>query len=108
MGKSATLSQEVDKATTTTALASAPNPSDVNQFVNLTATITGQYGGIPTGQVTFTSDGKAISECPVPVKLTSQQASCNGSTGTQTLGLGTHTIQATMIPTMMSTSTVAT
>ena len=37
IGNSATLTQEVDAAKATTALVSAPNPSDVNQFVLLTA-----------------------------------------------------------------------
>ena len=84
----------VIKANTTTSLVSAPNPSDVNQFVLVTATISGQYGGAPTGQVTFTSDNKPISECLQPVKLINQQATCN----TQTLGIGKHTITATYDP----------
>ena len=47
IGNSATLTQEVDAAKATTALVSAPNPSDVNQFVLLTASVSGQYGGAP-------------------------------------------------------------
>jgi hypothetical protein len=47
--------QTVNKATTTTALTSTPNPSNFNQSVTFTATVTGQFGGTPTGTVTFTS-----------------------------------------------------
>ena len=81
---------------TTTALVSAPNPSDVNQFVLFTATVSGQYGGTPTGQVTFTSDGSSIPECPQPVKLDNQQqATCN----TQKLAGGVvHSIVAAYDP----------
>ena len=88
-----TLTQVVDKANTTTTLVSEINPSDVNQFVLFTATISGQYGGAPSGQVTFTSNGKSI-DCPQPVKLVSQQATCN----TQKLGVGTNTIIAMYDP----------
>ena len=47
------LTQVVTKSTTTTELASAPNPSTYGQQVTFTATITGQGTGIPTGIVTF-------------------------------------------------------
>ena len=50
----ATLPQSVNVASTTTALASTPNPSSLNQTVTFTATVTGQYGGTPGGTVTFT------------------------------------------------------
>jgi hypothetical protein len=87
----ATLTQVVAKANTTTTLVSAINPSDVNQFVLFTATISGQYGGAPTGTVDFKD---ATNTPPVPicsaVQLMNQQATCN----TQMLGAGTHTIVA--------------
>ncbi len=44
---------------TTTQLTVAPNPSVVGQVVNLTATVTSQGGGEPTGTVTFFIDGQA-------------------------------------------------
>ena len=49
------LAQTVNKSPTTTALVSAPNPSDVNQNVRFTATVTPMFPGsvIPTGTVTF-------------------------------------------------------
>ena len=50
---SKTISQVVNKAPTTTALASSPNPSTVGQLVTFTATVKAQVGGTPTGTVTF-------------------------------------------------------
>lgn len=50
---SATLSQIVNRASTTTALTSIPNPSIVNQQVTFTATVAGHNGGTPTGSITF-------------------------------------------------------
>jgi hypothetical protein len=52
-------------------LASAPNPSQVNQAVTLTATVSGS-AGIPTGTVTFSNGSTAIPDCspsPNPVTL---------------------------------------
>src|ERR1019366_3372150 len=45
--------QVVDKATTTTALASSQNPSGFGQSVTFTATVAPQFSGTPTGTVTF-------------------------------------------------------
>jgi hypothetical protein len=50
---SSAVSQTVNKATTSTALTSSPNPSIVNQQVTFTATVTGHNGGTPTGTATF-------------------------------------------------------
>jgi hypothetical protein len=47
------LSQAVNKAGTTTGLVSNINPSLVSQAVTFTATVAGQYAGMPTGSVTF-------------------------------------------------------
>ncbi len=55
---SATLTQAVSQATTTV-LASNSNPATVNQPVTYTATVTGQYGGVPTGAVAFTQGSPA-------------------------------------------------
>jgi hypothetical protein len=43
----------VNKANTSTTLTSSLNPSGLGQSVNLTATVTGQSGGTPSGSVTF-------------------------------------------------------
>jgi hypothetical protein len=53
------LRQAVTKASTTTNLASSPNPSQAGQSVQFTATVTAQYGGTPTGLVTF-RDGSTV------------------------------------------------
>ena len=53
------LKQVVLKAPTATALTSSPNPSQLGQAVRFTATVTGQYGGNPTGSITF-KDGQTV------------------------------------------------
>jgi hypothetical protein len=55
-----TLTQTVNKATTTTTLTSSLNPSNYLQSVTFTATVTGQYGGTPTGTVTFSYSGGTL------------------------------------------------
>ncbi len=75
---------------TTTAVSPSVNPSYQNQPVIFTAMVTATGGGMPTGTVTFTSDGGPISECPNPVNLVGRQATCT----TSTLPLGMHTIAA--------------
>jgi hypothetical protein len=57
---SATVTQTVNVASTTTALTSTPNPSGLNQSVTFTATVTGQYGGTPGGTVTFTQGSTTL------------------------------------------------
>ncbi|MGA8493357.1 MAG: FG-GAP-like repeat-containing protein [Terriglobales bacterium] len=56
---SAPLKQVITRASTTTNLVSSPNPSQLGQTVKFTATVTGQYGGTPTGTVEF-KDGTAV------------------------------------------------
>jgi large repetitive protein len=55
---STTLSQVVNLASASVALLSSANPSTFGQSVQLTATVTGNNGGTPTGNVTF-KDGIA-------------------------------------------------
>ncbi|MGA9389712.1 MAG: Ig-like domain repeat protein [Candidatus Sulfotelmatobacter sp.] len=50
----------VDKAPTSTTLASSENPSNVGQAVTLTAIVTPQYSGTATGTVTFNSGNKKL------------------------------------------------
>src|SRR5208283_857009 len=53
--------QMVNKADTQTALtAIPPNQSDYLQLVTFTATVTGAFGGSPTGTVTFTNGANPI------------------------------------------------
>jgi len=81
------LTETVDGSQTTTTLTSSDNPSTVGQDVQVTATVTGQGGGIPPCcTVVFTVDGASQ-----PVSL--------GADGTATLDLpsltgGTHSITA--------------
>jgi hypothetical protein len=53
------LQQSVLKASTTTALTSSRNPSQLGQTVKFVATVAGQYGGTPTGSITF-RDGTTV------------------------------------------------
>ncbi|MGO9336809.1 MAG: Ig-like domain repeat protein [Terracidiphilus sp.] len=61
---SSAVSQTVKKATSTTTLTSNPNPSTFGQSVILTATVSGQFGGVATGTMTF-SYGSESSIVPV-------------------------------------------
>ena len=82
-----TLKQLVNKASTTTALASSPNPSNFGQSVTFTASVTPQFSGTVTGTVTFydgTTALKTVSVNKGVAKFT-----------TSTLASGTHTITAT-------------
>jgi len=70
---------------TTTTLTSSVNPSQLNQPVTFTATVTANGGGMPTGTVSFSSDNGFIPECPYPVNLVNGQATC--TTSSQPLGM---------------------
>jgi hypothetical protein len=83
---SAPLQQAVTKASTTTNLASSPNPSQAGQTVKFTASVTGQYGGTPTGSITF-RDGQTVL---AQVQLSSGAAHYK----TSTLTAGKHHIWA--------------
>jgi len=79
--------QVVDKATTTTNLASSLNPSSIGQSVTFTATVTPHFSGTVTGTVSF-YDGTTLLKT-VGVS--------NGSAKytTKTLAAGKDTITAT-------------
>jgi hypothetical protein len=62
---SAPLRQNVFKAPSTTTLTSSPNPSQLGQTVEFTATVTGQYGGTPTGTVTFKDGATELAQVPL-------------------------------------------
>ncbi len=55
-----TLSQTVNAVSSATSLSSSLNPSDINQSVTFTATVTGSN---PTGTVHFSDNGGSISGC---------------------------------------------
>ncbi len=68
---SATLTQVVSEASTTTTLTSTPNPSSLNQAVSFTATVTSAYGGKTSGTVTFTQGSTVLGNAaPVQGKAT--------------------------------------
>jgi hypothetical protein len=84
---STAVKQVVDKATTTTALASSSNPSTVGQTVTFTATITPQFATKVTGSVTFYDGTTALKT----VAVSSNKAKLAAST----LAAGSHNITAT-------------
>jgi hypothetical protein len=80
------VSQVVSKATTTTALASSLNPSNVGQSVTFTASVAPQFSGTVTGTVTFYDGTTALKT----VGLSGGVAKYT----TSTLSSGSHTITA--------------
>jgi hypothetical protein len=85
------LSQQVNKASTTTALTSSPNPSTSGQPVTFTATLSSTTGPVPTGTVTFKNGNSTLCSG----SLSGGVVSCNAST----LSKGSHTIKANYITT---------
>jgi hypothetical protein len=62
---SARLNQIVLRAATTTTVTSSPNPSQLGQTVKFAATVTGQYGGTPTGSIKFKDNGTVFAQVPL-------------------------------------------
>jgi hypothetical protein len=83
---SAPLRQGVLKAASTTNLTSSLNPSHLGQSVTFTATVAGEYGGTPTGAVTFKDGQTTLAQ----VQLSSGVARYK----TSTLTAGKHRIWA--------------
>lgn len=79
-------SQVVNQATTVTTVSSAPNPSQFNEPVAITAVVTGQFGGIPTGTVSFTDNGTLL--CSGISLDNTGTAICR----TQSLAVGSHSL----------------
>jgi hypothetical protein len=59
------VSQVIQKSTTTATIASSVNPSSFGQAVTFTVTLSGQFGGTPTGSVTFTDNGATLGTATV-------------------------------------------
>ena len=57
---SSVLTQIVNQATSTVALASIPNPAIFGQSVTFTATIKSEFGGVATGTITFQNGSTAL------------------------------------------------
>lgn len=82
-----TVSQVVNKATTTLTLGGNPNPSALGQAVTFAASVTAApAAGIPTGTVSFFDGGGALGTVPVANGLASISVS--------TLTVGSHLITA--------------
>ena len=84
---SKTMSQVVNKATTTTTLVSSLNPSQSGQSVTFTASVAPQFSGTPGGYVTF-YEGTTVLK-------TVYMSGGTANFTTSTLATGTHTITAT-------------
>jgi hypothetical protein len=87
LSSSKSISQVVNKAATTTALASSTNPSTLKQPVTFTVTVTPKYGGKVNGMVTI-KDGATTLKT---LTLTEGKASFTAST----LISGKHNLTAT-------------
>src|ERR1019366_873803 len=74
-----------------TAVTSSPNPSTFGDVVTITATVGPPGPPTPTGTVSFTSNGTAISGCTAVPLSSSRTAVCT----TSTLAVGTDAIVAT-------------
>ena len=79
--------QVIGKASTTTALTSSQNPASYGQSVTFTATVTPQFGGLTSGNMTFRDGTKLLKT----VALSGGGANFT----TSTLGRGAHNITAT-------------
>jgi hypothetical protein len=66
----------VNAAPTDTTVTSSLNPAGFNQTVEFTATVTSPDGGTPTGSVTFSIGGTAISGCSARPLSSSATATC--------------------------------
>jgi hypothetical protein len=87
---SASLTQTVNKAATTTALKSSANPAALGASVSFTATVT---GSAPTGTVNFKDGASSISGCSA-VALSGSGNSKTAICATSALGAGAHSIVA--------------
>ncbi len=84
-----TVEQVVQLSLSTTNVASAPNPSISGQAVTITASVGPSGPPVPSGTVSFTSNGTAIPDCTA-VPLSSSIAVCM----TSALQVGTDTLVA--------------
>jgi hypothetical protein len=84
-GTSPALTQTVNQATSTTTIASSPNPSGFGISVTLTATVSGSVG-TPTGMITFKDGATTLG--------TGSLASGSATFSTSALTAGSHSITA--------------
>jgi hypothetical protein len=86
-GTSNTISEQITKASTATALATSAGNSTVGLPITFTATVTNSSGPPLTGSVTFKDGTSVLSSAPL--------SSGSGSLTTSTLSPGSHSITAT-------------
>src|SRR5207244_5440459 len=84
---SAALTQTVNKASTTTVLGSAPNPSSVGQLVTFTAKVTSSTGATPSGTVRFNAGSTTLGTGTL-------DGTGTATFSTSTLSKGRHNIKA--------------
>jgi hypothetical protein len=83
---SASLTQKINPATTTTVLGSSANPSLTSQAVDFAVTVTPAYSGSPSGTVTFYDGATTLG--------TATLAAGTATIGASALAAGTHSITA--------------
>ncbi len=85
---SATLSQTVQAAATTTAIVTAPNASTYGQDVAITATVSvvSPGSGTPTGYVTYSDGGKSLGTAPLGTPFYAKALAGGSHTLTGTYG----------------------
>lgn len=88
ISSSTTLEQSVDTAATSTALTAVANPSELNDSVALTATVSSTVGS-PDGNVAFKAGSTTITGCSA-VATTGGEAICN----TTELAIGSQSLTA--------------
>src|SRR5207247_448687 len=86
----ASLTQTVSKANSTTVVVSSVNPSASGQNVTFTATVTGTGPGNPTGLVIFSDGGTSIGQG----NLTTSGGTTTASFSTSSLTVASHPITA--------------
>jgi hypothetical protein len=86
---SSTLSQKVNKASTTVRVVSSANPSVFGQWVTFTATVSANEpgAGVPTGAVVFKDGARIVGTGTIDA---AGQATCS----TSSLSMGSHSITA--------------
>ncbi|WP_345802251.1 Ig-like domain repeat protein [Microbacterium sp. AZCO] len=89
VASSGAVSQQVDVIPTSTAVSSAPNPSQPGQAVTFTATITANGSPVTTGTVTFADNGSPLGAA-VPLAVDG-----TATLTTASLAAGTHPVTAT-------------
>jgi N-acetylneuraminic acid mutarotase len=88
---STAVNQTVSEASSTTTLISSVNPSVVGQSIDFTVTVTGQYGGMATGTVTFSNGSTSLGSVPLRLDATGRGSAVLATTA---LPLGTDSVTA--------------